>query len=508
VPELPGESLSLWIATAPAPERPRLAGRERADVAVLGAGITGLLTALALSQDGLDVAVVEAGRVGGGVTGHTTAKVSSLHALQYATLARRHGEAVARTHGEANEAGLAAIFDLAERHGIECDLRRRDNYTYAPLGEDVSEVREEARAAAGLGLPADFVADLPLPFPVAGAVRFRDQAELHPRRFLLGVAEALAARGVRIWERSPVLSVDDGTPVRVRADGGELEAGRVVVATGMPILDRGLWWARMHPERSYIVAMEPGEARPEGMFISTEDPAHSVRLAPGPDGRELLLVGGQGHKVGQGGDTLARYRELAAFGRERLGAGQVRYRWSSQDNMPADGLPSIGRLWPFSDRLLTATGYKKWGLAQAAAAAEILRELVQGRDHSWASAYDPHRVRLATAGLTDLVKENADAGLHFFGDRLRRRGRASSPPGPGEGRVVSQRGRQVAVSRDPDGTLRAVSARCTHLGCIVDWNPAERSWDCPCHGSRFAPDGEVLQGPAVRALERRDPPGG
>jgi glycine/D-amino acid oxidase-like deaminating enzyme/nitrite reductase/ring-hydroxylating ferredoxin subunit len=506
VPELPDRSVSPWTATAPAPERRRLQGAHGADVAVVGAGITGLLCAAALREDGLEVAVVEAGRVGGGVTGHTTAKLSSLHALQYASLARRHGERVARTHGEANEAGIAAIVALADRYGIECDLRRRDNYTYAPTGHDADDVRAEAEVARRLGLPAELTTDVPLPFPVAGAVRFRDQAEFHPRRFLLGLADALEARGVPIWERSPAESVSDGRPCRVRTAGGELQARKVIVATHMPILDRGLWWARMHPERSYVVAMEPGDSVPQGMFVSTESPAHSVRTHPF-EGGELVLVGGQGHKVGQGGDTLARYRELARWGREQLGAGAVRYRWSSQDNMPADGLPSIGRVWPFSDRLLTATGYRKWGLAQAAAAAEILRDAVQGREHRWAGAYDPHRVRLAT-GLPDLVKENVDSGLRFFADRLRRRSRASSSPGPGEGSVVSVHGRQVAVSRDDDGALHAVSARCTHLGCIVDWNPAERSWDCPCHGSRFAPDGTVLQGPAVHPLQRREAPRG
>ena len=197
--------------------------------------------------------------------------------------------------------------------------------------------------------------------------------------------------------------------------------------------------------------------------------------------------------------------------RRFLSRNQIAHDWLLPDSAEAaaawpDGLPSVGRLWPFSDRLLTATGYRKWGLAQAAAAAEILRDAVQGREHPWAHAYDPHRVSLVTAGLSDLVKENADAGLHFVGDRLRRRSRASEPLGRGEGRIVSVGGRQVAVSRDDDGALHAVSARCTHIGCIVDWNPAERSWDCPCHGSRFAPDGKVLQGPAVKALETREPP--
>ncbi|HVE68821.1 MAG TPA: FAD-dependent oxidoreductase [Solirubrobacteraceae bacterium] len=504
MPELPEDAQSLWTATAPAPARDPLRGRQAAEVAVVGAGITGLLAALALSEDGVEVAVVEAGRVGGGVTGHTTAKLSSLHSLQYAQIARRHGEAVARQHGQANEAGLAAIFEIAERHGIGCDLRRRDNYTYAPAGDDPSGVREEAELAARLGLSAEYATDVPLPFPVAGAVRFRDQGEFHPRQFALGVAAVLEARGVRIWEGSPVIGVDDGKPCRVRTAGGEVEAGRVVVATSMPLLDRGLWWVRTTPERSYVVAMEPGAEVPEGMFISTESPAHSVRTHP-HEGRELILVGGQGHKVGHGGDTVARYRELATWGREQLGAGEVRFRWSSQDNMPVDMLPSVGPLWPFSDRLLTATGYRKWGLAQAAAAAEVLRAAVAGREHPWAGTYDPHRLRLAT-GLPGMVKEGVQDGLHLVADRFRRRSRASAPVAPGDGRIVSAGGRQVAVARDPDGTVHAVSARCTHLGCIVNWNPAERSWDCPCHGSRFAPDGQVLQGPAVRPLGRREPP--
>ncbi len=508
MPDLPGEPVSLWTATAPAPSRDPLRGRHAAEVAVVGAGITGMLAALFLSDAGVDVAVVDAGRVGGGVTGHSTAKVTSLHSLQYAQLARSHGEEVARLHGEANEAGLATIVDLAERYGIECDLRRRDNYTYAPAGEDTSSAREEAQVAARLGLPADFTTDVPLPYAVAGAVRFRDQAEFHPRRFVLGIAALLERRGVRIWERSPVMSVDDGRPVRVRAQGGELEAAQVVVATHIPLLDRGLWWVRMHPERSYVVAMEPGAYTAEAMFISTESPSHSIRGQRGADGRELLLVGGQSHKVGQGGDTVARYRELVAFGRDELGAGEARYRWSTQDNMPADGLPSVGRLWPFSERLLTATGYRKWGFAQAAAAAEMLRDAVGGREHRWSRAYDPQRLRQATTGMSELLKHNADAGLHFFADRVRRRGSASAPLGPGEGRVVSSGGRQIALSRGEDGAVHAVSARCTHVGCIVEWNPAEASWDCPCHGSRFAPDGTVLQGPATRPLERREPPSG
>jgi glycine/D-amino acid oxidase-like deaminating enzyme/nitrite reductase/ring-hydroxylating ferredoxin subunit len=498
---LAGEGVSLWTATAPAPERPRLQGAHVADVAVLGAGISGLLTALRLQEAGVDVGVLEAGRVGGGATGHTTAKLSSLHGLQFAELARKLGDETAARHGAANQAGLARIAALVEDLAIDCDFRRRDNYTYAEVGDDPGPVEEEAEVARRLGLPARFTADAPLPFPVSGAVSFTGQAEFHPRKFLHAVAERFVAAGGRLWEHSPAQSVDDGRPCEVRARSGTLRAGQVVVATGAPLLDRGLYFARTHPERSYALAFESPAAPVEGMFLSTASPAHTIRSHDLGD-RELLIVGGESHKVGQGGDTAVRYRRLVGWAQERFGTDHPRYRWSTQDYMPIDGLPYIGRLWPFSGRLLVATGYRKWGLAQAATAGDILGDAVLGRESQWADLYDPGRTE-ARAGVPDFLKENANVGLHFFADRVTRRARASTPLEPGEGRVVSVKGRQVAVSRDEDGRTHAVSARCTHLGCILAWNSAERSWDCPCHGSRFARDGAVLMGPAVNPLAPR-----
>jgi nitrite reductase/ring-hydroxylating ferredoxin subunit len=225
---------------------------------------------------------------------------------------------------------------------------------------------------------------------------------------------------------------------------------------------------------------------------------HSLRTHPHANG-ELLLVGGESHKVGQGGPTMARYERLAAWAARRFDVGPPQYRWSAQDHMPAHGLPMIGRLWPLSDRILTATGYRKWGLAQAAAAADVLRDLVLGRDHPWSGVYDPNRLRVRS-GLPSLVKENANVVEHFVLDRVLRRAPADAPLALGEGTVVSHHGRQVALARDDAGELHAVSARCTHLGCIVAYNDAQRSWDCPCHGSRFGIDGGVLEGPAVRPL--------
>jgi glycine/D-amino acid oxidase-like deaminating enzyme/nitrite reductase/ring-hydroxylating ferredoxin subunit len=488
---------SLWMQTTPDAGLPVLEADRRADVAVVGAGITGVLTALFLAEAGADVAVVEADVVGGGVTGHTTAKLSSLHRLMYADLVAGPGTDTARAHGAANQAGIDTIERLARELRIECDFRRRDHLTYATDESELADVRAEVEAAEAVGLPASFAARTPLPWPVAGAVRFADQAEFHPRRFVLGVVEELRRRGVPVFEHSPATGVHDGEPCEIRTPRATLRAERVVVATHFPFLDRGLYFARMHPERSYSIAVSLAADPPPEMFISAGAPTRSLRSHP-VDGRELLILGGEGHKVGQGGDTRDRFAALERFAREHFDVEAIEYRWSSQDNMPADGLPFVGRLWPLSSRLYVATGFRTWGLAQAPAAAELLRDLILDRPNPLAEVYDPQRVELR--GATSLVKENADVALHFFGDRLAKRGAAGGELPAGEGRVVSRGGRQVALARDEEGTLHAVSARCTHLGCIVGFNAAERSWDCPCHGSRFGLDGRVLQGPAVSPL--------
>jgi glycine/D-amino acid oxidase-like deaminating enzyme/nitrite reductase/ring-hydroxylating ferredoxin subunit len=499
------ETRSLWLATAPTTDFPTLDRDVHADVAVLGGGITGIVTALLLRREGLDVVVVDQSRVGTGVTGYTTAKVSSLHGLTYARLRSCFGDDGARTYGEANEAGLARIAGLVEELGIRCDFRRRPNYTYAASEDDRSKVEEEVEAAAAAGLPASFVEDVPLPFPTAGAIRFEDQAELQPTTFLVGVAEELAGEGGRIFEQTRALRLRDGAPCRVETTGGTITAEHVVVATHFPFPDRGLFFARMHPERSYCVAARGGGPRVEGMFISASPPTRSIRSHP-VAGEELLIVGGEGHKVGQDGPTAERYGALEDFARERFDAREVAYRWSTQDNLPADGVPFVGKLTPRSRASYTATGFRKWGLAMGVASAEILTDAILGRDNPWRELFDPNRLNLR-ASATDLVKENANAGFHFFADRLTRRaGDSAADLAPGEGRVVSRQGRQIAVSKDEEGRVHAVSARCTHLACIVAWNDAERTWDCPCHGSRFARDGSVLQGPAVNPLDHREAP--
>jgi glycine/D-amino acid oxidase-like deaminating enzyme/nitrite reductase/ring-hydroxylating ferredoxin subunit len=495
---------SLWLDTVERSPRPALSEDVDADVCVVGAGITGLSAALQLARAGASVVVLEGRFVGAGATGYTTAKLSSLHGLTYARLERALGEHAARAYGQANERGIERAFELANELGFDCDLRRKPNLTYSESGDDRERIEAEVAAARRAGLPASLVEAADLPFPIAAAVRFADQAEFHPVKFLAGLVGALDGAGARLHEGTFAVSVDAGSPCRVRTDGGRtVTAGSVVVATHLPFLDRGLYFARCHPERSYVVAAPyEGESAAGGMYLSTESPAHSIRTYA-VDGRTWLLVGGESHKTGQA-DARERYQRLEHWARERFGV-EPALRWATQDQMPADGVPYVGPVDPVSKNVYVATGFRKWGLAMGLAAGELLEAWVDGRDHPWRELYDSRRLRLR-AGAGPLLKENANVALRFFGDRLTKRADVDSIE-PGEGRVVGAGPAQRAVYRDEQGELHALSARCTHLGCIVNWNSGDGTWDCPCHGSRFGPHGEVIMGPAVRGLPRREPPG-
>jgi glycine/D-amino acid oxidase-like deaminating enzyme/nitrite reductase/ring-hydroxylating ferredoxin subunit len=495
---------SVWIETGPSqPLRPRLEHPADGFVVVIGGGIVGLTTALLVQESGAQVVLIEAGRLARGVSGYTTAKVSSQHGLKYAELASKHGPDAARTYGQVNEAALAWIAGRVERDGIDCDFRRQPSYAYVASASQRAKLEDEARAAIAAGLPASLVDEVPLPYPVAGAVRFDDQAEFHPRKYLLALAERLEAAGGQIYEHSHAVEVDDNDDgVVVKTPGGRVTARYAVVATHYPFLDRSLSFARVSPQRSYAVACRIAGGPPPGMYISGDSPTRSIRAIP-VDGEELLMVGGEGHKTGTGGDTERRYAALEAFAREHWDVESVAYRWSSQDGSTLDGMPYVGPLTPRSERVLMATGFAKWGLSGGTAAALALAELLAGRTTAAAELFDPWRATVK-ASAAKLVEENLQVASRFVGDRISKPGpRTLESLEPGEGDIVGHDGEKVAAYRDDQGRLTAVAPRCTHLGCQVNWNRAERSWDCPCHGSRFAPDGTVLEGPAVHALERK-----
>jgi len=490
---------SLWIETSPVTDHPVLRGDQTADVAVVGAGIVGLTTALLLQRSGRRVVVIEADRVCTGTSGHTTAKVTALQGLVYSSLARRYDEHVAAVYARANEAALDQIDALVHELEIDCDFRRAPAYTYTLDSERVKEIEAEVGAASAAGLAASLVTQTELPLPVKAAVRLENQILLHARLYCLGLAQALVASGGTIFERSRVtdVSLRGGVHV-VRTAEGTVTTPRVVLATLLPILDRGGFFAKATPQRSYLIAARLRQPVPEGMYINVETPTRSLR--PALRGR-YLIVGGEGHGTGQERDTGLRYRRLETWTRAHFDVEAVDYRWSGQDYMPIDGLPFIGPM-PRGRGIMVATGFRKWGMSLGTLAAMIIHDRITGRPNPWAATFDAKRINVRQS-----VKDAAKAGLltakRFVGDRLATlRAPDVSTLQRGQGCIAKLDGRKVAAYRDDEGRLHAVSPICTHMGCQVTWNVAERSWDCPCHGSRFGFDGRVIQGPAVNDLPR------
>jgi glycine/D-amino acid oxidase-like deaminating enzyme/nitrite reductase/ring-hydroxylating ferredoxin subunit len=498
-------NVSYWVDSTAAPERPRLEGSVEVDVAIVGAGIVGLTAARLLKRSGKTVAVVEMDRIVRGVTGYTTAKITSGHSTIYQRLESTHGQDVARSYATVNQLALKQMAGWIEEDGIACDFQRRPNFVYSEATEQESSIEMEAAAARRAGLKVSLVTETDLPYAIAAAVRLEDQAQFHPRKYLLHFARDVDGDGSHIFENSRVVDVSEGKLCEVKTERGRILARHVILATHYPFWDRGLLFPRVHPKRSYAIA-GPLEASPapDGMYISVDEPTRSIRTIPDGD-RTLLMVGGNGHGAGQKQDTGHEYEDLERWMSARFGISEVSHRWSTQDGITVDMLPYAGTARRGSDRVYTATGFGKWGMTNGTAAAMVISDAILGLTNEFSSLFDPHRLTVK-ASATKFVSENVKVARHWLGDRvLHPQGASFDDLEPGQAAVKGVGLHQVAGYRDEAGALHAVSATCTHLGCIVAWNEAEKSWDCPCHGSRFDPDGRVLHGPAVKDLPQREP---
>ncbi|MFY9113848.1 MAG: FAD-dependent oxidoreductase [Dethiobacteria bacterium] len=488
-----------WMASAEATNYPALEEDIKVDVAIVGGGLVGVTVAYLLKQENLAVAIIEADRIGKGTTGHTTAKITSQHSLIYNKLIRHLGRDKAQQYAEANEYAITFIEELVKKKKIDCDFSRQDAYIYTQTDQYIRQIEDEVKAAADLGIKAHYLEKLPLPFEIKAAERFDNQAQFHPRKYLLALAGDIEGGGSHIFEQTRAVDFHEGTPFMVITAGGpRVIAEKVIIASHFPAYsDRGYYFARIYPERSYALAITAQEKFPGGMYITAEDPGRSLRSTPN-NGGELIIIAGEHHKTGQGPATDSHYRNLAQFAEQSFTVTGIPYRWSTQDYTTLDEVPYVGRLTSKSTNVYVATGFRKWGMTNSTAAAILLRDLIVHGESPWAPIYDPARFE-ADPMIKKFVTTNIDVAKHMVVDKLKRVPREMEPA-PGEAMVIAGKGGKIGLYKDKEGLVHAVDITCTHMGCELVWNQAELSWDCPCHGSRFTCNGDIIEGPALKSL--------
>ena len=470
---------SIWSQTCQIPERAPLEGDIKTEVAVIGAGMAGVLIASALQDAGARVVVLEADRIASGQTRNTTAKLTSQHGLIYRKLIDTFGEDKARQYAMANEAALDEYRRIIIDRDIDCDFKEQCAYVY---GDDAEALRAEAECAAALGLPASLTEVTALPFPAAGAVRFERQAQFHPLKLLRAMAEPLT-----IYGKTRVRDVKEH---KLSTECGIVTAEKIVFACHYPFINfPGLYFARMHQERSYVLALENAPPM-DGMWIFAEGAIHpySFRTWNG-----LLLLGGGGHRCGEN-SAGGRYDDLRQKARTWFPESREAAHWSAQDCVTADGVPYIGVYAPSRPDWYVATGFQKWGMTTSMVSAMLLRDLICGRDNPSAEVFDPGR--FDGSAVTGVLSESGEAVKGLARRLFLIPAEKAKELSPGHGGVVFLDGEKLGIYKDTDGTLYPVDIRCPHLGCQLEWNLDEKSWDCPCHGSRFDRFGNLISGPA------------
>lgn len=494
---------SYWIESIKntASEHPQLTENIKADVVIVGGGIAGITCAYLLGKEGLSVVVLEADRIARGTTGHTTAKVTSQHNLIYNKLIRQMGTEMAQQYASANETAISEIKKLTEALKIGCDFETQSAFVFTESDEYIQELYDELNAALNLGIQAEYAESIPLPFTVKGALRFNNQAQFHPLKYTLSLAEAFITGGGRIFEKTRAVEVgfDEGFCI-ITAQGKKVISDKLIIASHYPFNNKhGMYFTRIYQERSYITAIKAAEPYPGGMYISAEQPVRSLRSQKTDNG-ELILVGGARHKTGQCEDTWKKYEELLDFANPYFTVTDIPYRWSAQDCMTLDNLPYAGQFAEDTPNLYIASGFGKWGMTNSMASAMLLKDLIVKGDSPWKDVYNPSR-ETKKASAISFVSENFNVAKHLIGGKLEALDKVEDIQlNPGEGKAVELSGKRAGAYRSDEGIVHIVNTTCTHMGCEVNWNSAERTWDCPCHGSRFSYEGNIVEGPSVKEL--------
>jgi len=492
---------SYWHETAEGATThyPPLTGDIEVDVAILGGGITGLTAAAHLQQNGRRVAVLEAAQIGSGTTGFTSGHLDATTDLPLAQMIFDFGQSAAAVVTTATREAIDQIEDRCRRWP-DCEFARVPSYQFTEAAAGLDGLHKQIAAARKLGFNCWFTRQVPLPFPCAGAVLIAGQGRFHSQRYLQHLAGEVHARGCSIYENTTAEPPKQGAPTTVETDGGRVTAKAIIVATHSPYLGISEFEFRVFPYQSYVIGARVNDDVVDALYWDDDDPYHYIRLAS-PSDPTLILIGGCDHKTGQPLDERERFAELEQYARDHFSVRSIEHEWSAELFNPADGLPHVGKV-PAMPNVYVATGFAGTGLTWGTVAGTLLARLIQGQRHPLEEILAPGRLTLL-ASARDVIAENLDVMRRFVVDRFA----AAKPVAdeqipPGCGQVVSRNGRLVAIYRDPSGALFHMSPVCTHAGCIVHWNEAERTWDCPCHGGRFTGDGRRFYGPPASDLDR------
>lgn len=472
------------------------------DIAIVGGGMTGITAGYLLVKEGYKVAILEAGRILTGTTGHTTAKLTAQHGLIYHELINHFGIEKAKLYYEAANGSLNFIQKTVKEKEIDCDYSEEDAYIYSTTDEYTHKVEAEMEAYRQLGINSREVDSIPFNIKTKASIAMNKQAQFHPVKYLRKLLEDFLDAGGIVYENTTASDIGEGdNPVVITRDGHRVKCKHVIVASHFPFVDMmGFYFARMYASRSYVLGVKVEKDFPGGMFYSPDEPTRSLRYTP-YNGEKLILVGGEGHKTGQGIDMIKHYIALENFAEKILGITDYPYRWSAQDLITLDKIPYIGPITANRPNILVATGFRKWGMTSGTTAALLLKDMIIEKENPYVELFSPSRFQ-ADPSLKKIISINTDVAGHLIRGKIELVPKEPSDLRNDEGAVVLVNGERTGAYKDAEGKLHLVDTTCTHLGCETEWNNAERTWDCPCHGSRYTYTGEVLNGPTKKPLKK------
>ena len=499
MPEFPEP---FWRDSIDIPQFPKLRESIQTDVGIVGGGITGLTTAYILTKKGVKVTLIDAGKLLNGTTGHTTAKITAQHGLIYDELIQHLGEEKAKLYVEAQVEAIQFIKDTITEHNISCDLSSEDAYIYTNSDKYVEKLNKEMEAYKTLGITGELTNEIPLNIPIKSALIMKDQAQFHPLKYFKTIIKYIVENGGELYEDTTAIDVENSYHSNILTkDGNRIRCNYVVAASHFPFYGgQGYYFARMYPDRSYIIAIKSNNKYPGGMYINAEQPTRSIR-STSINGEDLWLIGGESHKTGQGKSTMEHYKALESFAETTFGIKEYNYRWSAQDLTTLDKVPYIGKVTKDHPEVLIATGFRKWGMTNGIVAGIVLSDMITDVNNKYVDLFSPSRFH-ADPDLKSFASNNADVAKHMLKGKLEYTDSKIDDVQKGEAKVVRLNGNKAGVYRDNNDKVHIVDTTCTHMGCEVNWNEGDLTWDCPCHGSRFSIEGEVIEGPAKKPLNK------